>query len=238
MKKQVCNKYCMKILCVSDQIDPLVYSNSAKERYSDIDIVLCAGDLPMEYVDYIVSTLNLPTYFVFGNHNLSEFGHYHRIEVKNVKKSQNPYDMSCSHGAAYAGFKVIRDFSFGKNPLLIAGASGSTRYNNGLCQYTDRAMYIKLLKMFPALLYNRLRYGRWIDIFLTHSPPLGIHDKNDPCHTGFKCYRWFLKKFKPAYMVHGHIHLYDMQSIRVSLYHNTTIVNAYSQYIIDLEKKD
>ncbi|MBE6351231.1 MAG: metallophosphoesterase, partial [Spirochaetaceae bacterium] len=63
----------MKILCVSDQIDPLVYSNAIKERFSDIEIVFCAGDLPMEYIDFIVSSLNVPTYFVFGNHNLKEF---------------------------------------------------------------------------------------------------------------------------------------------------------------------
>ena len=45
----------MKILCVSDQIDPLVYTNSIKERFADVDIVLCAGDLAMEYVDFIFS---------------------------------------------------------------------------------------------------------------------------------------------------------------------------------------
>ena len=63
--------------CVSDQIDPLVYSSAAKDYFKDIDLVLCAGDLPMEYVDYIVSVLNKPTYFVFGNHNLEEFHYYH-----------------------------------------------------------------------------------------------------------------------------------------------------------------
>ena len=67
----------MKILCISDQIDPLVYSGSIKERFKDIDLVLCAGDLAMEYVDFIVTSLNKPTYFIFGNHNLKEFCYYH-----------------------------------------------------------------------------------------------------------------------------------------------------------------
>lgn len=231
----------MKILCVSDQIDPLVYSTSSKERFKDIDLVLCAGDLPMEYIDYIVSTLNVPTYFVFGNHNLSEFPHYHRGASASIAGRTMPadyYDMSHEHGAVYAGFKVLRDFSQGKKPLLIAGASGSIRYNAGLCQYTDRQMFILLLKMFPSLLYNRLRYGRWIDIFLAHSPPFHIHDREDPCHIGFKCYRWFLKKFKPAYMLHGHIHLYDLQDVRESLYHDTRIINVYSHYIVEFRHKD
>ena len=38
----------MKILCVSDQIDPLIYSVNIKERYRDVDLVISAGDLPME----------------------------------------------------------------------------------------------------------------------------------------------------------------------------------------------
>ena len=63
----------MKILCVSDEIDPLIYNSSVKQVFGDIDVVLCAGDLPMDYIDFIVSTLNKPTYFVFGNHNLKEY---------------------------------------------------------------------------------------------------------------------------------------------------------------------
>ena len=70
----------MKILCVSDQIDPLVYSSNIKERYKDIDFVISAGDLPMEYLDFIVSSLNKAVYFVFGNHNLNEYGLYHVTE--------------------------------------------------------------------------------------------------------------------------------------------------------------
>ncbi|MGL4985675.1 MAG: metallophosphoesterase, partial [Treponemataceae bacterium] len=153
----------MRILCVSDQIDPLVYSNAAKERFKDIDLILCAGDLPMEYVDFIVSTLNKPTYFIFGNHNLTEFKYYHHGEQANG-------DLSSCHGATYAGFKVLKTQN-----LLIAGSSGSLEYNKGLNQYSDKIMFFLLLKMVPRLLYNKLRYKRYIDIFLTHAPPQGIH---------------------------------------------------------------
>ncbi|MCQ2594464.1 MAG: metallophosphoesterase [Treponemataceae bacterium] len=222
----------MKILCVSDQIDPLVYSSSAKERFEDIDLVLCAGDLAMEYVDYIVSALNKPTYFVFGNHNLKEFCFYHPNECP--QRGAAPYDaLKYAHGAHYLGFKTFND---GK--LLMAGASGSKLYNNGQCQYTDKQMKYRLIKMIPQLYYNKWRYGRYLDIFLTHTPPKDIHDKSDPCHQGFDCYRWFLKKFKPTYMIHGHIHLYDIQDIRVSKFEETTIINAFSHYILEFDEKD
>ena len=68
----------MKILCVSDQIDPLVYSINIKERYQDVDLVISAGDLPMEYLEFIVSSLNKPLLFVFGNHNLNALPYYHK----------------------------------------------------------------------------------------------------------------------------------------------------------------
>ena len=45
----------MKILCVSDYVDPLIYNQNVKDVYSDVDLILCAGDLPMDYIDFIVS---------------------------------------------------------------------------------------------------------------------------------------------------------------------------------------
>lgn len=217
----------MKILCISDQIDPLIYSNNAKERFKDIDLVLAAGDLPMEYIDYVVSTLNKITLFVFGNHNLKNFNRFHNSS--NAKKKSS-LEGSATHlaGAAYVGFKVLKEGN-----LLIAGASGSLRYNKGEAQYSDRQMHWKLIKLIPLLLYNKIRFGRYIDIFLTHAPPLGIHDKEDRCHRGFKSFLWFMRIFKPKYLVHGHIHLYDLQDVRESIYEHTKVVNAFSHHIID-----
>ena len=60
----------MKILCVSDEVDPLVYSPRIKERFGDVEFVVAAGDLPMDYLEFIVSMLNKPLFFVQGNHDL------------------------------------------------------------------------------------------------------------------------------------------------------------------------
>ena len=221
----------MKILCISDQIDPLVYSPNIRERYKDCDLVISAGDLPMEYLDFIVSSLNKPLLFVFGNHNLEEFRLYHRtgaLASTGTHLPLKPLPPEACHGTTYVGFKVHREGN-----LLVAGVSGSIRYNAGLSQYTEHQMLFRLLKMLPRLLVNKLKYGRFVDIFLTHAPPEGIHDKEDPCHRGFRCYLWFMRTFKPRFMVHGHIHLYDMQDVRVSRYFDTTVINAYSHHILD-----
>ena len=222
----------MKILCVSDQIDPLVYSSNIRERYRDIDLVISAGDLPMEYLEFIVSSLNKPVFFIFGNHNLTEFGQYHhRPSVTAIPPrfdAAAPCTADNCHGATYIGFRARRE-----GDLLVAGVSGSLKYNNGLNQYTDAQMKMKLIALIPGLILNKIRFGRFLDILVTHAPPEGIHDKSDPCHRGFRCFRWFIEKFRPRYLVHGHIHLYDLQDIRVSRYLDTTVINAYSHFIID-----
>ena len=149
----------MKILCVSDYVDPLIYNQNVKEVFSDIDLILCAGDLPMDYVDFIVSVFNKPTYFVFGNHDLKEYPLYHKeSRMENSHFNRSLDETVHGHGATYLGFKsfVNNNLTFedpitGKQtPLLIAGASGTVRYNNGMCQFTDSQMKFKLLKMVPS----------------------------------------------------------------------------------------
>ncbi len=233
----------MKILCVSDYVDPLIYNQDVKQTFSDVDLILCAGDLPMDYVDFIVTVFNKPTYFIFGNHNLNEFHYFHNKSSNLNEKNFNSREIcSPGHGAIYLGFKTLinHDLSYidpktgKKTPLLIAGCSGSIEYNHGLNQYTDFAMKLKLLKMIPKLIKNKIKYGRYLDIFMTHASPRHIHDHEDPCHKGFECYNWFIKKFKPTFMVHGHIHLYDVREERIGKYFDTTIVNAYAHTVIEL----
>jgi Icc-related predicted phosphoesterase len=214
----------LKILCISDQIDPLVYSPHIKERFADVDLILSAGDLPMDYLDYIISTLNKPLYFIFGNHHTKDqqfFKKFHTFPFTEVKEFY-----TC--GAVHLGTKVKTEGDF-----ILAGLGGSMRYNRGSNQFTDFEMSIELIKLIPSLLWNRIFHGRYVDILLTHAPPLGIHDKKDRCHTGFKCYLWFMKLFKPKYLVHGHIHLYDLRDVRCTKWENTTVVNAYSHYVIN-----
>ena len=98
----------MKILCVSDYVDPLIYNQNVKEVFSDIDLILCAGDLPMDYIDFIVSVFNKPTYFVFGNHDLKEYHLYHKeSRMENSHYNRNFDQAIHGHGATYLGFKCF-----------------------------------------------------------------------------------------------------------------------------------
>ena len=215
----------MKILCISDQIDPQVYSPLIKERFSGVDFVLSAGDLPLDYLDYIISCLNKPLFFVFGNHHLNELKHYRGIW--NMPYEEEKVYFCC--GAVHLGSCVKIE-----NGMILAGLGGCKRYNRGENQFSEFEMFLEITKIIPKLLWNRIFRRRFLDILLTHAPPSGIHDKNDKCHQGFKIFLWFMKVFKPKYLIHGHIHLYDLSDVRSTKYLNTTVINAYSHYLVNL----
>ena len=216
----------MKILCVSDRVDPLIYTNSIRERFADVDMVLAAGDLPMDYLDFIVSSLNIPAFFVFGNHHLKDYCKYR-------DRNDSPYSEKDDNemygpGAEHMGTKVKYE-----NGVIIAGLGGCMRYNKEKNQYTEFQMRLEILKIMPALVFNKIFRGRYLDILLTHAAPRGIHDREDRCHMGFENFLWFMRKFKPKYLVHGHIHLYDMSEPRSTKYNSTTVINACGHYLLE-----
>jgi hypothetical protein len=222
-----------RILCVSDEIDPLVYSNNLKKRYGDVDFVIGAGDLDLSYYGFIVSTLNRPLYFIFGNHHLSHLQYFSRRY-----RSQLPFPEAESltrnfFGSTYIGEGVKRDKRTG---LILAGFGGSHRYNKGNHQFTDLQMWVRVLLRIPKMVYYRLRFKRWIDIMVTHAPPFGINDREDRCHQGFKAFLWFMRVFKPRYLLHGHVHLLDSNEIKTARYQDTEIINVFHSYLLEVEE--
>lgn len=229
-KKETPGSY--KILCISDHKDLFVYCDSIKKRFSDVDFVISAGDLPFYYYEFIVSSINKPLFFIFGNHNLKRIGEYKR-KYKYTKLSE--YNFAPIHlnsvGATYIGGKINR-----KTGLLIAGLGGSKWYNGMPNQYTELGMFLYMVKIIPGLIWNRIFYGRYLDILVTHAPPFGINDKPDMCHNGFKVFLWFLRKFKPKYHLHGHIHIYNRNKKRDALYFGTNVINVYNHYLLTVNK--
>jgi len=218
----------MKILCVSDHIDPLIYTNSIRERFSDVDMILAAGDLPLDYLDFIVSSLNKPAFFIFGNHHLRDYTKF--CGKDELCKPENADDVYFGPGAAHLGSKVMTE-----NGVIVAGLGGCMKYNNEKNQYTEFRMKMEIAKIIPALFCNRIFRGRYLDILLTHASPRGIHDREDKCHQGFSSFLWFMRVFRPRFLVHGHIHLYDMSEVRTTRYENTTVINAYGHYLLNTE---
>jgi Icc-related predicted phosphoesterase len=95
-------------------------------------------------------------------------------------------------------------------------------------------MRYEVLRLTRSLWWNRLRHGRALDVLVTHSPPHGIHDAEDLAHTGFKILLWLMRRFRPKYMLHGHLHRYRPNMRYITHYHDTTVINVYPRFILDL----
>ena len=106
-------------------------------------------------------------------------------------------------------------------------------YNYGLSQYSEKQMKWRINKLVPRLLYNKQKYGRYVDILVTHAPVLGMGDGVDVCHRGFECFKTFIDKYKPKYLLHGHVHLFDENENRFYKYGETTIINVYKSFVLD-----
>lgn len=172
-------------------------------------MVIGCGDLPYYYLEFIVSMLDVPTFFVRGNHaKVMEYG------------EAGP--RTAPHGAVDLHRKIVVCEN-----LILAGIQGSLRYRTGPYQYTQSEMWSFVLLMVPALLVNKLRYGRFLDIFVTHASPWGIHDQPDLPHQGIKAFRWFINVFQPAYHFHGHVHVYRPDTIVETLVGKTRVVNTF-----------
>jgi Icc-related predicted phosphoesterase len=117
----------------------------------------------------------------------------------------------------------------------MAGVEGSIRYNRGEFQYTQGEMWSHVLSLVPGMLYNRLRFGRYLDLFVTHAPPAGVHDKPDLAHSGVRAFAWLNRVFKPGYHLHGHIHRYHPEDPEKTLSGDTLVVNAYGHQELTIE---
>ncbi len=203
----------MRVLTVSDQVIDQLHSGALKHFARGVELILSCGDLPADYLEFLVSILNVPLYYVMGNHG---------GDGGDKLKPEGGEDLD-QHVVEYKG-------------LLIAGLEGAQRYNNKPnFQYTENEMRAKIASMTPALMMNRARYGRYLDILITHAPPYHIHDGDDFAHRGFKSFVWFIDHYQPRYLIHGHKHVYDNREETITVHNATTVVNTYGYKILDIE---
>lgn len=176
-----------------------------RRRYNDVQLVVSCGDLPAVYLEYIVSTLNVPLFYVRGNHD--------------ERYSESP------PGGENLHMRVVTH-----RGLTFAGLEGCMRYNDGEIQYTDSQMMWMAMRL---SLSPSLRNG--LDVLVTHSPPRGIHDRPDRAHTGFKALRRFMNWRSPRYLLHGHTHTWDRRDIVQTQYRNTCVININPVTLLDVE---
>lgn len=197
----------IKILFLADKPSRPLWDDFDKSKLEDIDLIISCGDLPPLYLSFLATFFTGPVLYIHGNHD-------------------DRYLTTPPEGCI-----CIEDRVFVFEGIRIAGLGGSMRYRDGVFQYTETQMFLRALK----LRFRILRH-KGLDILVTHSPAQGINDGKDLPHMGFSSFLWLLKKIRPKYFAHGHMHLsYHYALKRVSAYQETetTVINAYERYILE-----
>lgn len=196
----------MKLLLVSDRECPYLWDYYQPGRLKEYDLIISCGDLKSSYLSFLVTMGRAPVLYVHGNHDI----HY----------AQRPPE----------GCDCIEDRIYTYKGLRILGLGGCPKYNTSKHQYTERQMEQRIRK-----LWWQLRKSGGVDIVVTHAPPAGYGDGSDYAHRGWECILPLLDKYKPKYLVHGHVHPnYGEGHPAMLQYGDTTIINAYERYVLDI----
>jgi Icc-related predicted phosphoesterase len=112
----------MKVLTVSDRVDPALYDHFDRSHWRDIELLISCGDLPPEYLDFLCTELGCPVLYVRGNHD-----------------EDYPRD-------AYAGCFNLHGRLWKSEGLSVVGFEGCRRYNDRGVQYSEREMRWRIWK--------------------------------------------------------------------------------------------
>jgi Icc-related predicted phosphoesterase len=210
-----------RILAIADEVDEALYTDKLTQLRPDV--VMSAGDLPFDYLEYIVSRLDVPLVYVPGNHD---------AELRSSDPTWTPMGAAAAEsgplGCMNADGRVVVAAG-----LRIAGLGGSMRYRRGPNQYSEVEMRWRALSLGVRVKLNPFRTARRVDVLLTHAPPLGWGSKDDLAHRGFAAFVPLVKDLAPKVLIHGHIHPYGRGRPERFL-GDTQVVNAVPLRLVEI----
>ena len=200
----------MKILCVADEEEKGLWDYYTPESLRGVDLIVSCGDLHPDYLQFLVTMGNCPLLYVYGNHDQ----HYDR----------NPP----------LGCECIEDQIYNYQGLRILGLGGSMRYKPGKNMYTEQEMEKRISRLAAALMITN-----GFDLLVSHSPARGYGDLEDLPHRGFECFNALLQKYKPKYMIHGHVHKAYGHFERERTHScGTKLINVCGSYSLEFSSSD
>lgn len=210
----------MRVLAVADEVDESLTAGRLRELGAQI--VLAAGDLPFDYLEYLVSTLDVPLVYVPGNHDPELRPALGLGPLTLAPPPPGP------GGCLNADGRTVDAAG-----LRIAGLGGSLGQAARPNQYSQARMRRRALALEARARLRRALDGRGVDILLTHSPPLHAGDADDPAHRGFTAFQRLVRALEPRFLVHGHVHPYGRRPPPIRL-GRSEVVNAVPHRLLEL----
>jgi uncharacterized protein len=232
----------VRVLAVADVEDRALYEHFNPARWSGagIELILSCGDLRPSYLDFLVSSFNVPCFYVRGNHDTT-------------------YKDSPPAGCVDLDERLER-----YRGLRFLGLEGSRWYNGGPAQYKEREMR---WRAFWARWTARQAGG--VDVIIAHSPPriCPLPEERCPCilppegeepvplgepcrvdpervnwdladlpHRGSGALRGLISRLQPRFFLHGHTHLGYGTRPRELRLGRTRVVDAFGYVVLDIEE--
>ena len=216
----------VRVLAVSDEVSEELYADPAVAR--DAELILACGDLPFDYLDYLMNALDVPLVFVPGNHD-PDVSSYRVARSGLILRAGLPASPPWPAGAACADGRVVDAAG-----LRLAGLGGCRRYSAGPNQYTDRQQGRRARALARRVAWHKRRDGKKVDILLTHAPPRGIGDGEDPPHQGFAALHPLVARLQPGLLLHGHVAVCGPAAADRRL-GSTIVRNVTGRHLFDVE---
>ncbi|CAN5286212.1 metallophosphoesterase [soil metagenome] len=228
----------VRILAIADEVDETLFGHALHAIRPDV--VASCGDLAFDYLEYIVTIAGVPLVYVPGNHDPDVSRRRERqvfdaamtgpVGGSTLAAPLEPWE----DGPGPRGCSLVDGRILEVAGLRVAGLGGSIRYRGGENQYTEAEMWRRARALLRRARWGRRGAGRRVDLFLTHSPPLGLGDDDDPAHRGFASFHRVIEGLSPRFMLHGHVHPYGRPrpDRRVG---STTIVNVIPSRVLEVE---
>ncbi|MBQ7221711.1 MAG: metallophosphoesterase family protein [Synergistaceae bacterium] len=113
----------MKILAVSDEESDALWSGRVREIAGNVDVIVSCGDLRNEYLEFLLTMINAPLLYVFGNH-----------------------DVHGAEGGICIDGRVIE-----LDGVRFLGLGGSMRYRQGVNMYSEDEMRWRYWRVLPGV---------------------------------------------------------------------------------------
>jgi hypothetical protein len=221
----------VRVLAVSDEVDEALAANPAAaggpggER--PVQLILACGDLPFDYLSTLMNVLDVPLAFVPGNHDPDVSG-YRASRAGLTLRAGLPARPPWPDGAVNADGRVVDVAG-----LRLAGLGGCRRYSEGPNQYTEHQQSRRARALRARAWWRRRRDRRGVDVLLTHAPPRGVGDGDDPAHRGFTVLHDLVDALRPATLLHGHVHPYGT-SVHPRRLRDTLVCNVTGWHLLDI----
>lgn len=215
----------VRVLAVSDEVDETLYVDPRTVR--GVELILACGDLPFDYLSYLMDALDVPLVFVPGNHD-PDINGYRTSRAGLPVQAGLPSVPPWPPGAVNADRRVVDVAG-----LRIAGLGGCLRYRYGPNQYTERQQARRSRALARRAARRRRGDGRVVDVLLTHAPPRGVGDGDDLPHRGFRCLQPLTARLRTPLLLHGHVHPYGRETADLSL-GGTVVRNVVGRHLFDL----